>query len=583
VVCLVAMASPRRAQVVGHEEDAEDRSPSASPRRSRAATTSLSGMLRSGGILPPGVRTDELGTEVERDKNRKLLKELYEDYRTFRDSVTVRMESLSAQNYQLSNELAQSRNERAELVADVSRSRSECSKLAAEMARLRDECQAMLKDCKVEELREVTVTMEARVRGEFQAIVKDLRIDELRTAIGGNFGNLSARSDQLTNELDRIRETFRIQVGEMSTKTDNVKEDLSRVQHECGSVKKELLAAKEQRTRLQEHQKEIEKLKNGTQSLNDITRLEAKSDLAAVELQALRRQLLERGVLIPVRPERDPDECKEEERPPVGTVELREDIFSTRLLLRLGLLKAKREADEDEALSSDGEYSSMLDDSNVMGLVVPDVEEGTTAHSKLVYGWGGICSVTFFVQTVVLFIMLGNGLDMGQGECFEHPPSFSTWFLLHTSKALAMLVAGTLMGKELMDIANYWMVAELLMPNRCVEVMFTAVLRVLMNITLIGANIVIFLSLTNPAEVWLNMTALAFIASLGADVLDVAKSGVFGHHIAKMTTTVNFQLTFVSEYPHWFAYVRTVTTTVMAAIVVSFAYITFTSADPMCH
>lgn len=551
------MASPRRAHVVAPEDDGE----SLSPRRSRSGVLGSStrvlgsGVLRSG-VLVPGVTPDEVGTEAERDKNRRLLKDLYEEFRQFRDVALSRMDHLTTENGRLTGELEERRSEQARLANDLARSRNECSHLTDEVA---------------------------RVRGEHRSMLKDLRVEELRGAIDGSMGDLSARSEKLTHELDKVREVVRIQVGDANSKSDVLMGELNEVKMQYSAIKRELNVAKEQKSRLQEHQREIEQLKCGTRSLNDITRLEAKSDLAAVELQVLRRQLLERGVLMPMlRAERGEEE--EEGRPPVGTIELGEDIFTARLLLRLGLMKGQTEAEEEDSLSSDGERSSMiLSSSNVAGLVVPEVEEGTSAHFKLVYGWGGICSVTFLVQTLVLVIMLGHGLDMGEGECFEKPPPLATWLLLHASKALAMLVAGTLMGKELMDIANYWMVAELLMPKRCFEVVFTAALRVLMTITLIGANIAIFISLTNPAEVWLNMTALTFIGSLGEDVLGVAKRGVFGHPISKTMTAMNFQLSFVSEYPQWFAYVRTVTITIMASIVISFAYITFTSADPMCH
>jgi len=537
-------------------EDHGERSVSSSP-RPHHIRPSLSGVFGSrSGVLPPGVSVTEVGTEAERDKNRRLLKELYEDHKAFRDDITAKMESMAAQNSELLSELAQSKNKQAQLVADVARSRSECAQLAKDLA---------------------------QVRSEHQAMLKDLRIEELRGLVGSNLGDLTARSERLTSELDKVRQDVRIQIGDMSAQSDALKGELGEVKKESNSIKRELQAAKEQRSRLQERQKDIEKMKSSAESLNDITRLEAKSDLATMELYSLRKQLCERGVLLPVRVEKEPDEDKVEERPPVGTIELGEDVFTARLLLRLGFMKAQSEAEEDESLSSDGERSSLLDSSNVMGLVVPEVEEGTGEHFGLMYGWAGVCGSTFLVQTVVLLIMLGNGLDMGGGECFGQPPTFSMWLLLHTSKALAMLVAGTLMGKELMDIANYWMVAELLMPTRSVEVVLTALLRVVMNLTLIGANIAIFLSLTNPAEVWLNMTALAFIASLGSDVLDVAKRGVFGHHIAKTMTTTNFQLTFVSEYPAWFAHVRRVTITVMTSVVISFAYITFKSADPMCQ
>jgi len=371
----------------------------------------------------------------------------------------------------------------------------------------------------------------------------------------------------------------------------DLSQQLRQVKMESSAMKKDLQGTQEREKRAQQDTKrDIDRLKHGAQSSNELTRLEAKSDLAGVEVRELKRQLLEKGVLAPKREE--PEEVVE--RPPVGTLELGEDIFTARLLLKLGFMKKVEEArrvrledlDSDDADEDDGLSKSTCDlsenaEENVSGIVIPEVD-GDRGVKLVKYGWPVVCTVTFCTQIVVLSIMLLHGLDPSSGACFKEEPSIEAWWCLHVSKALAMGVAGTLMGKELMDIVNYWMVAELLTPNRMLEVTFTALMRVLMTTVIVGANIAIFMNVVNPADVWLNMTALGFIATLGEDVLNVAKRGFFGHNIAKAVTGINFQLNFLSEYPKWFDYVRSTTILISGGVIVIFASISFLTPDRMC-
>lgn len=379
-------------------------------------------------------------------------------------------------------------------------------------------------------------------------------------------------------------------VKQLLDQTAKLTSQNAKLTSEIAVLKREVLGTREQKKALQDTQKDIQRLKDGTQSEHEITRIEAKSDLANMQLRALRQQLLDRGVLAPKREE--PPEP--EELPPVGTLELGEDVFTARLLMRLGFMKgAKQLAAQERALGTDTEEDASSVDSfslnheaeeNVSGLVIPDVEGGRFGRLFLTWGWFAVCLFTFVVQLTILAIMLEHGLDMGGTACFTEPPDVRTWWALHISKGLAMLVAGVLMGKELMDIVNYWMVGDLLLPaNHIKEATFIAVLRVMMAAVIMCSNIAIFMNLTNPADIWLNMTALGFVSTLGEDVLSVARRGVFGHTISKTITNLNFELTFVTEYPNWFEKVRQMVLAISATVIVVSSYFSFNTADVMCE
>jgi len=487
-------------------------------------------------VLPPGVLESELGQQEERDKNRRTLSEIKDRFETeswqhaeFKQAAAAQLqatnaqlEALHAQNRQLMNEMAES-------------------------------------------------------RGQQEAMAR-----EFRGMMEQSVGLLTHKTETVVRELTGVRQSLDSGLGSMSDRNRALEGDLHKVKAECVMIKRELHGASEHHKRQRQQQQEIDDLKKGTRSEHQLSRVEAKSELATMEIRQLRHQLHMRGVLAPVRVEVEEEAI--EERPPVGAIALGEDIFTARLLLRLGFMVGRQE-DEEASLSEEGYDSDVSMDrklatDNVTGIVVPEVEEGSGGYRKLMMGWVALCGATFCIQLLVLLIMMEQGLDMG--ECFTEPPDLHRWLLLHVSKALAMVVAGALMGQELMNVVNYWMVAELLFPRRDLEVTITAVMRVLMSFVVVGANVVIFLHLTNPASVWVNMSALGFIVSLGSDALSVSKSGVFGHHISKTITTLNFQLNFVSHYPAWFIYVRGMTIALSAAVVGVFAMVSYVSPDAMC-
>merc|ERR1712187_656435 len=108
----------------------------------------------------------------------------------------------------------------------------------------------------------------------------------------------------------------------------------------------------------------------------------------------------------------------------------------------------------DIEMSSDGDDTRSLQSTctdlntsqfeNVHG--VQSIDVAGHARCALTTGWVAICVATFALQMLVLLVNLRHGLDYYAG-CFEEDPSVLRWWLLHVSKACAMVIAGVLMGK----------------------------------------------------------------------------------------------------------------------------------------
>jgi len=441
------------------------------------------------GVLPPGVDLDELGTIVERDKNRKLLKDLYEQFhhseverQQFEQATRANIESMMAQH--------------------------------------------------------------------------QARMTQMEQATAAKIEGLRAQNETLQRQ--NHRDSQQNQQLQMDLKKDHAM-----------SVE------------------ELKQMSSSSTPMEIMMRFERRSNEMAHEIHGLRTKLQDRGFLAPLRITQ-PDPIEVEERPPVGTIELAQDVFTARLLLRLGFLKANSEqepgsarmlADKEDDEWSEVEIDSQAND-NVCGIVIPEVEE--SGAWKVKCGWLVVCSGTASIQLLALTVMLLHGLKLDGDDCYKETPTLREWFLLHTSKGLAMLVAATLMGRQLMDIMNYLMVAEFMFHRRSWEVSFTALVRVIMSFVIIASNIAIFMRLTNPADVWLNMSGFAFIAGLGSDMLDVAKRGVFGHDIQRTVTALNYHLHFMSLYPEWFHNARSVALVACATTIIVFSFVTFKMGDNIC-
>jgi len=469
----------------------------------------------------------------------------------------------------------------------------------------------------------------AQLQREDQVFRQELQRQQSDTqAIRNELQQLKQQVQQLqasAQDVNSVKNDMRSLMGDtksIKSELSSVKgahQDFQRTNQEVQGMKTKLqtmeqktpqLADKSELKKLEsEHQRDLNELKKGVQSSDVLKQLQAKTDLTKMEFDDLRKQIYDRGLLAPkVEIPDDP-----EEPPAVGVVQLGEDVFTARLLIHLGFMKARKDEflaeraaspPEMAATNSTGDrrtltmgsgmqerdnsrgYTSMeveveeddneglmtgctaypdledeealaefIDDSNVHGISDIEVTEGGVGHCEILYGWLFICLSTFALQALVVMILIQGAEDAGEG-CLRKMPTRYEWWLLHLSKGLAIGVASILMGRELMDVVNYAMVSCLVEPHINFEMVFFATSRVVLAGLIGVANVLIFSYLKHPVSVWINMTALAFIGELGTGMLDVARRGVFGHHIMKTMTGINFELTFCDHYPRWFKSIR---------------------------
>mmetsp|Transcript_62803 Transcript_62803/g.183665 ORF Transcript_62803/g.183665 Transcript_62803/m.183665 type:complete len:631 (-) Transcript_62803:98-1990(-) len=433
---------------------------------------------------------------------------------------------------------------------------------------------------------ELAQKLQAFEGSQSQALEAKREVERLRQ----EHGSMKQKCEDAVSKLQAVSQQTQEALRSVDQTKSETQRSLTQLKQELSSVKNESQGAKGHQREQQAHMRRLEEK---TRGLDEIGRLKATMDTTGAEFWILKKQLYDSGVLAP---KKDP----EPEKTPVGTLELGEDVFTARLLIRLGLMKGAADAakearelkgnDEDEwsdAGSSEG--GTLLGngglvegfEEDVTGLAVPEIEPGGKGYMLATAGWVAICVATLCVQVMIVGIMLLYGVESGD-ECITPPVSTGRWYMLHVSKAAATLAAGMFMGKELMDIVNYWMVSELLETRHSPEVICSAVLRIALILFIAAANVIIFATMTSPADVWINMTALGFIGELSTAMLDIAKRGVFGHHIGKTVTSVNYSLNFMTDYPWWFAYARGVALTVAGVFITFFAVILYLMPDNIC-
>lgn len=377
---------------------------------------------------------------------------------------------------------------------------------------------------------------------------------------------------QVQRELDQIHQQSQQEVGRMVQEAkQEIGQQINRMRQE---LQQEIMqqVSTTKRESEQNIQKNVKQLDSKIEKFaeapkNSDPSVSGRLAAMSTQLQVLVAKLEDSGIFKPPIPEMP------EDTPAVGTMQLEEDIYTTRLLMKLGFMRGVSQqisSAEDEKYDSSSEDDSILEErfhgiqplspehlANITGLNVPEAEIGTKGYYTVTRGFAGVCFITALVQVLVLSIFIKAGL--GEESCIEHPMSVIDQWLLQLSKLLAMLVLGGMMGNEFMGILNYYMVCDLLLDTKDWEVVLTAIFQVLLNITLMVTNVLIFVHLTSPGIVWLNMTALTFIAGLDSDVLGFAKQGFFGHSVGKGVTEVNYELTFNEQYPTWFAAARRMT------------------------
>lgn len=355
--------------------------------------------------------------------------------------------------------------------------------------------------------------------------------------------------------MKQEHQTMQKTVQSVKQETDNALRELAPLQH-GNQVAKAV-------------QKEVGKLNAelGTMKSGDIGSMKMVVASTKKDLQDLRKTIYDSGVLV----KKVDLEDHHEDHPPVGCIELGEDIFSARLLVRLGFEKAKQDAagglsmaklaasdsegDERSLVLSEDSQMAHFDDL-VSGIQVPEVVQYGQGYFKVSYGWLAVCLATMFTQMLAVFVLLRH--SFGQADiCRLEPWDAPKKLTLHLAKGCAVFVAGTIMGKELMDTVNFFMVSELLLGHST-ETILSALTRLLTILMIACANVMSFTCSDDATEVFMSMTALSFLGDLGTFGLDVAKRGVLGHHVSKTMTELNFSISLLSIYPDWFATIRTV-------------------------
>lgn len=376
---------------------------------------------------------------------------------------------------------------------------------------------------------------------------------------------------QMQKELSEFQ-TMRQEHKTVQQTVQSVKKETDKFQQELATLKNGSQVAKAV-------QKEVSKLtaEIGTMKAGDMGSMKMVVANTSRDLHEFRKQIYDSGVLV----KKADVEDHHDEHPPVGCIELGEDMFSARLLVRLGFLKARqdkffkegeelsREATILSPRSSDSECDERDErtlaiaasgaivrfDDVVSGISVPEVSEGGLGYNKVTYGWLAVCLLTMFTQVLAVVVLLRHSLHRAD-ICRDKPADPSQKLTLRLAKGCATFVAGTLMGKELMDTVNYVMVSELLIGHSP-ESLLSAATRLLTVILIACANVMSFTCSDDATDVFMNMTALSFLGDLGTFGLDVAKRGVLGHYIGKTMTEINFSISILEVYPEWFRTIRT--------------------------
>jgi hypothetical protein len=482
------------------------------------------------------------------------------------ESAQLKAESAHMQQdlSQFRQELAQSaqtRQEAARALQEINQVRQQVTEARQQMAQLTD--------------------LPEQVRGLKSQLdqLKDLKnmkkeLSELKRETEGAKSAIES-AKQLQQEVTRLKQELQ------SSGIKDIKQELKtstkkQLEHEreIGEVKKKAAGA--------EFKEELGKVKSD----NQVTEREFRA--TTMEFKALKKQLNDLGVLKPPKVEVAPDEP-----PPVGTIELGEDCFTARMIMKLGYMKTKQESIEEgresartllvsmdcsSVDSDDGSVCDVLSNvENVHGLGAPSIEEGGRGYCAISQGFGVICVITLFLQIFIVACLLHYATAFQ--SCLDKQLTVMEWWILHLSKAFAVGVAGCLMMKEFMDIINGWMVSVLLEPNFNLEVAVVNLLRFILSLIILLTNVTLFQGITDPINVWMSMASLAFVGELSVVAIDQGKKGVFGHAIRATLTELNYELTFVSEYPWWIPYVQYSTLFAITILVSYSGVVVFVSAE----
>lgn len=430
-----------------------------------------------------------------------------------------------------------------------------------------------------------------KLDGEFKGLRAQFTEFKKRVESGAA-GSRSSESDpELRHELDKLlrdllkerEERLSTQKG-IATRHDVLKDELKHCKHQVHQLAHDF----------KKHKKEVEDTRHGTKDFPH-QKLQAVSN----EFHTFQKRIFDSGVLQP-KIEKPPPEEPE----PVGTPELGQDVYSARMLLRLGMKQARHGArnlyapgalsDEDPeegpakpkvyAEDSDSVLSVSSNDSYkelLSGLPVIDVRQGERGYFSLTTGFLLVCIFTNLLQFAAVGNIIAYGL-LHADDCLEKPLSDLNWYNIHISKFFGMMVVGCFMSGDVMDTVNYVLVEILLEPKPAVEVYIFASFRILFILLVTGANGVLFIIATSPDGVWLYITAVEFVNALSRAMVEMSKSGIWGKAISKELTDMNFTLCFQHDYPWWFQPVRFISHVILFGLIGAFACYAFLMPIQIC-
>jgi DNA repair exonuclease SbcCD ATPase subunit len=381
------------------------------------------------------------------------------------------------------------------------------------------------------------------------------------------------RHDDVHKEVQNLKGEMK-RHGEVHKEVASVKQELTKVMEAKEKLKGDSLKQKQQ------VEKEIGEIKHNdfANLKQQIIKVTERGSHAQRSVDELYNTLKDLGVLKP-----PVVEVAEDAPPPVGAIELADDCFSARTLINVSYLKARlvKHREELEFSSSEESFESMHDTlDNVGGIVPPEIEEGAKGFLQVTWGWAVMCSVILAFQIMIVVILVS--FFLAPQECFAEVPSIATVYILRTSKCCAMIVTGALMIRDVMDIVNVLMVDVLLLDELNFLSVCTQASRLLLSCMIFVANVFAFRGYVNPTNVWVNMTALTFVAELGAATNDLARRGVFGHYIRSTLTSQNYTLTFNVDYPWWIPSAQQFVKVAIALLTASCSVYLLTADDPMC-
>lgn len=290
-----------------------------------------------------------------------------------------------------------------------------------------------------------------KLDGEFKGLRAQFTEFKKRVESGAA-GSRSSESDpELRHELDKLlrdllkerEERLSTQKG-IATRHDVLKDELKHCKHQVHQLAHDF----------KKHKKEVEDTRHGTKDFPH-QKLQAVSN----EFHTFQKRIFDSGVLQP-KIEKPPPEEPE----PVGTPELGQDVYSARMLLRLGMKQARHGArnlyapgalsDEDPeegpakpkvyAEDSDSVLSVSSNDSYkelLSGLPVIDVRQGERGYFSLTTGFLLVCIFTNLLQFAAVGNIIAYGL-LHADDCLEKPLSDLNWYNIHISKFFGMMVVG---------------------------------------------------------------------------------------------------------------------------------------------